>query len=600
MSSTAERPWLKHYPASIAADIEVADDANLAQLLEEAFANYADRVAFHCSGTDLTYRELDRLSMAFAVHLARHGFKRGDRFALMMPNVLQYPIALMGCLRLGLTVVNCNPLYTERELEHQLRDSGAKGIVVIENFASVLAEVIERTEVKHVVVTGLGDRLSWWKGPGLNFLVRHVAKLVPEFRFAAAIRFNAALADGAGGRIEREALTGDDIAFLQYTGGTTGVSKGAILTHRNIVANVMQARSWLFGFQDGARDECVIAALPLYHIFALTACTFVYVTIGAKVVLITNPRDVPAFVRTLARHRFTVVPGVNTLFTALLNHEDFPKLDFSALRYGLGGGMAVQRATAEDWLRVTGKPLIEAYGLTETSPAATINPITNAAYNGSIGLPISSTEVRLRRDDGSFIALDDHESTGEICVRGPQVMHGYYRRPDETAKVLDGQGWLATGDIGRMDGDGFFYIVDRKKDMILVSGFNVYPNEIEGVIAMHPDVLEVAAVGVPDDKSGEVVKVFVVRKDPALTGHRCSRTVAKVLRATRFRSTSSFAMSCQSRTWGRSWGANFVMRKSAAGKRPDTRADARPVAAATGQCRVDEDFAAAFEPRGRS
>ena len=518
MSSTAERPWLKHYPASIAADIEVADDANLAQLLEEAFANYADRVAFHCSGTDLTYRELDRLSMAFAVHLARHGFKRGDRFALMMPNVLQYPIALMGCLRLGLTVVNCNPLYTERELEHQLRDSGAKGIVVIENFASVLAEVIERTEVKHVVVTGLGDRLSWWKGPGLNFLVRHVAKLVPEFRFAAAIRFNAALADGAGGRIEREALTGDDIAFLQYTGGTTGVSKGAILTHRNIVANVMQARSWLFGFQDGARDECVIAALPLYHIFALTACTFVYVTIGAKVVLITNPRDVPAFVRTLARHRFTVVPGVNTLFTALLNHEDFPKLDFSALRYGLGGGMAVQRATAEDWLRVTGKPLIEAYGLTETSPAATINPITNAAYNGSIGLPISSTEVRLRRDDGSFIALDDHESTGEICVRGPQVMQGYYRRPDETAKVLDGQGWLATGDIGRMDGDGFFYIVDRKKDMILVSGFNVYPNEIEGVIAMHPDVLEVAAVGVPDDKSGEVVKVFVVRQDPALTG----------------------------------------------------------------------------------
>lgn len=517
VDATSSKPWLKEYPSSIPAEIDLSAYANLAAMIEESLSKYADRIAFHCSGTDVTYGELDRLSTAFAVHLANHGFKKGDRFALMMPNILQYPIALMGCLRLGLTVVNCNPLYTPRELEHQLKDSGATGILVIENFASVLAEVIDKTDVKHVVVTGLGDRLSWWKGPGLNFLVRHVAKLVPEFKFAAAIRFNAALAEGAGGVIKRDELGRDDIAFLQYTGGTTGVSKGAILTHGNIVANVQQSRAWLFGFQQDDRAECIVAALPLYHIFALTACTFVYVTTGAKVVLITNPRDVPAFVRTLAEHKFSVLPGVNTLFTALMNHEDFAKLDFSSLRYGLGGGMAVQRATAEEWQRVTGTPLIEAYGLTETSPGATINPITSAGYSASIGLPISSTEVRLRLDDGSWVALDDHETAGEICVRGPQVMRGYYNRPDETARVLDADGWLSTGDIGKMDARGFFYIVDRKKDMILVSGFNVYPNEVEGVVAMHPGVLEVAAVGVQDGKSGEVVKVFVVRKDPSLT-----------------------------------------------------------------------------------
>lgn len=517
VDATSSKPWLNEYPSSIPAEIDLSAYANLAAMIEESLSKYADRIAFHCSGTDVTYGELDRLSTAFAVHLANHGFKKGDRFALMMPNILQYPIALMGCLRLGLTVVNCNPLYTPRELEHQLKDSGATGILVIENFASVLAEVIDKTDVKHVVVTGLGDRLSWWKGPGLNFLVRHVAKLVPEFKFAAAIRFNAALAEGAGGVIKRDELGRDDIAFLQYTGGTTGVSKGAILTHGNIVANVQQSRAWLFGFQQDDRAECIVAALPLYHIFALTACTFVYVTTGAKVVLITNPRDVPAFVRTLAEHKFSVLPGVNTLFTALMNHEDFAKLDFSSLRYGLGGGMAVQRATAEEWQRVTGTPLIEAYGLTETSPGATINPITSAGYSASIGLPISSTEVRLRLDDGSWVALDDHETAGEICVRGPQVMRGYYNRPDETARVLDADGWLSTGDIGKMDARGFFYIVDRKKDMILVSGFNVYPNEVEGVVAMHPGVLEVAAVGVQDGKSGEVVKVFVVRKDPSLT-----------------------------------------------------------------------------------
>ena len=515
--SAATKPWLKEYPSSIPAEIDISAYANLAEMIEKALTQYADRVAFHCSGTDITYRELDKLSTAFAVHLAQHGFKKGDRFALMMPNILQYPIALMGCLRLGLTVVNCNPLYTPRELEHQLKDSGAKGILVIENFANVLVEVIDKTEIKHVVVTGLGDRLSWWKGPGLNFLVRHVAKLVPEFKFASAIRFNAALSEGASGALKREVISLDDVAFLQYTGGTTGVSKGAVLTHRNIVANVLQSRAWLFGFQQDDRAECIVAALPLYHIFALTACTFVYVTTGAKVVLITNPRDVPAFVRTLAEHKFTVLPGVNTLFTALMNHEDFGKLDFSTLRYGLGGGMAVQRATAEEWRRVTGTPLIEAYGLTETSPGATINPIGDGGYSASIGLPISSTEVRLRLDDGAWVALNDHEMPGEICVRGPQVMQGYYNRPDETAKVLDAEGWLSTGDIGKMDARGFFYIVDRKKDMILVSGFNVYPNEVEGVVAMHPGVLEVAAVGVPDGKSGEVVKIFIVRKDASLT-----------------------------------------------------------------------------------
>ncbi len=517
MADAVTKPWLKEYPPTIPAEIDFGAYQNLAEMLEEALTKFSDRVAFHCSGTDITYRELDRLSAAFAVHLQKHGFVKGDRFALMMPNVLQYPIALMGCLRLGLTVVNCNPLYTPRELEHQLKDSGAKGILVIENFASVLQEVVDATAVKHVVVTGLGDRLSWWKGPGLNFLVRHVAKLVPEFKFASAIRFNTALSDGAGGALKREHLGHDDIAFLQYTGGTTGVSKGAVLTHRNIIANVMQSRAWLFGFQQDVRDECVVAALPLYHIFALTACTFVYATMGAKVVLITNPRDVPAFVRTLAEHRFTVLPGVNTLFTALMNHEDFAGLDFSSLRYGLGGGMAVQRATAEEWQRVTGTPLIEAYGLTETSPGATINPVTVGGYNASIGLPIPSTEVRLRGDDGQWISLDDYQTPGEICIRGPQVMRGYYNRPDETAKVLDADGWLSTGDIGKMDSRGYFYIVDRKKDMILVSGFNVYPNEVEGVVAMHPGVLEVAAIGVPDGKSGEVVKVFVVRKDPSLT-----------------------------------------------------------------------------------
>lgn len=517
MADAVTKPWLREYPATIPAEIDFSKYSSLAEMLEEALSKFSDRIAFHCSGTDLTYRELDRLSAAFAVHLQKHGFVSGDRFALMMPNILQYPIALMGCLRLGLTVVNCNPLYTPRELEHQLKDSGAKGILVVENFASVLQEVVDSTAVKHVVVTGLGDRLSWWKGPGLNFLVRHVAKLVPEFKFASAIRFNAALTDGASGTLERKILTHDDIAFLQYTGGTTGVSKGAVLTHRNIIANVMQSRAWLFGFQQDERDECVIAALPLYHIFALTACTFVYATMGAKVVLVTNPRDVPAFVRTLAQHRFTVLPGVNTLFTALMSHEDFAALDFSTLRYGLGGGMAVQRATAEEWKRITGTPLIEAYGLTETSPGATINPVTAAGYNASIGLPIPSTDVRLRTDDGQWVSLDDHQTRGEICVRGPQVMRGYYNRPDETAKVLDAEGWLSTGDIGTMDARGFFYIVDRKKDMILVSGFNVYPNEVEGVVAMHAGVFEVAAVGVPDGKSGEVVKIFVVRKDPSLT-----------------------------------------------------------------------------------
>lgn len=517
MADAVIKPWLREYPATIPAEIDFSKYGSLAEMLEEALSKFSDRIAFHCSGTDLTYRELDRLSAAFAVHLQKHGFVSGDRFALMMPNILQYPIALMGCLRLGLTVVNCNPLYTPRELEHQLKDSGAKGILVVENFASVLQEVVDSTAVKHVVVTGLGDRLSWWKGPGLNFLVRHVAKLVPEFKFASAIRFNAALTDGASGTLERKILTHDDIAFLQYTGGTTGVSKGAVLTHRNIIANVMQSRAWLFGFQQDERDECVIAALPLYHIFALTACTFVYATMGAKVVLVTNPRDVPAFVRTLAQHRFTVLPGVNTLFTALMSHEDFAALDFSTLRYGLGGGMAVQRATAEEWKRITGTPLIEAYGLTETSPGATINPVTAAGYNASIGLPIPSTDVRLRTDDGQWVSLDDHQTRGEICVRGPQVMRGYYNRPDETAKVLDAEGWLSTGDIGTMDARGFFYIVDRKKDMILVSGFNVYPNEVEGVVAMHAGVFEVAAVGVPDGKSGEVVKIFVVRKDPSLT-----------------------------------------------------------------------------------
>jgi long-chain acyl-CoA synthetase len=508
-----EKIWLKHYPKNVPAEIDVREYGSVRDVFEESVAKYAARPSFTCMGKSITFAELDHLSRAFGAWLQSSGCKKGARVALMMPNILQYPICLFGILRAGCTVVNVNPLYTARELEHQLMDSGAEVIVVVENFAHTVQEVLGKTKVRKVVVTSIGEQLGF-KGLVVDFVLRHVKKMIPAWSIPHAIRLSAVLANGRRHKLENVPLTHDDIAFLQYTGGTTGVAKGAMLLHRNIVANLLQARAWVKPFLDPNQPEVIITPLPLYHIFSLTANCLTFMTLGAENVLIPNPRDIPGFVKEMAKHKFTAFTGVNTLFNALVNNEDFSKLDFSALRLTLGGGMAVQEAVAEKWQMVTGKPLIEAYGLTETSPAATINPLDLPRYNGSIGLPIPSTEVVLRGDDGQTVQLGQ---PGEICIRGPQVMAGYWQHPDETAKVLDKDGWFATGDIGIMDHQGFIKIVDRKKDMIIVSGFNVYPNEVEGVIAMHPGVVECAAVGVPDEKSGEAVKVFVVRKDPSLT-----------------------------------------------------------------------------------
>ena len=508
-----ERIWLSSYPAGIPAEIDRNEFQSLGELFEKSVVKYADRVAYINMGRALSYGELDRLTRDFGAYCqSALGLKQGARVALMMPNVLQYPIAMFGALRAGYTVVNCNPLYTPRELEHQLRDSGAEAIVVLENFAHVLQEVIARSAVKQVVVTGLGDMLGTLKGSLVNFVVRHLKKMVPPYALPQAVHFKEALARGSGAAFTPAPVGHGDIAFLQYTGGTTGVSKGAMLTHGNIIANLQQANAWLKPSLSTG-PEIIITALPLYHIFALTANCLTYFKIGAANVLITNPRDIPAFVKELRRHRFTTITGVNTLFNALLHDPGFAKLDFRALKISLGGGMAVQKAVADKWKQVTGNTLVEAYGLTETSPAVTINPLGLPAYNGSIGLPISSTEVAIRDDQGADLPLGQ---AGELCVRGPQVMKGYWNRPEETAEVLMADGFLRTGDIAVMDEKGFVRIVDRKKDMILVSGFNVYPNEIEAVVAMHPGVLEVAAVGVPDEHSGEAVKLFVVKRDPNL------------------------------------------------------------------------------------
>jgi long-chain acyl-CoA synthetase len=464
-------------------------------------------------GKSLSFADLDTQSAAFGSWLQSIGCRKGARVALMMPNILQYPVCLFGTLRAGCTVVNVNPLYTARELEHQLTDSGAEVIVVVENFAHVLQEVAGRTPLRQVVVTSIGEMLGL-KGLFVDFALRHVKKMVPEWSLPGAIRLTDALAEGRKRPLERVPLGHDDIAFLQYTGGTTGVAKGAMLLHRNIVANLLQARAWLQPFLDPNQREVIVTPLPLYHIFSLTANCLVFMTLGGENVLIPNPRDIPGLVKEMSRYRFTAFTGVNTLFNALAANDDFARLDFSALRITLGGGTAVQEAVARKWKQVTGVTLVEAYGLTETSPAATINPLDIPDYNGSIGLPISSTEVVLRDDAGANVALGER---GEICIRGPQVMAGYWQRPDETAKVMTPDGFLATGDIGVMDERGYVKIVDRKKDMILVSGFNVYPNEIEAVVAMLGGVLECAAVGVPDAKSGEAVKLFVVKRDAALS-----------------------------------------------------------------------------------
>jgi len=508
-----EKIWLKHYPKGVPAEIDINEYASVRDVFEESVRKYASRKAYTCMGKSITFAELDALSAAFGAWLQANGCKKGARIALMMPNVLQYPICLFGILRAGCTVVNVNPLYTARELEHQLKDSGAEVIVVVENFAHVLQEVIARTKVRQPIVTSIGELLGF-KGLIVDFVLRHVKKMIPAYSLPGSIRLSDTLADGRKRKLENVPLGHDDIAFLQYTGGTTGVAKGAMLLHRNIVANLLQARAWVKPFLKASHQEVIITPLPLYHIFSLTANCLVFMTLGAENVLITNPRDIPGFIKEMAKHRFSAFTGVNTLFNALINKPEFAKLDFSSLQLTLGGGMAVQETVAEKWKDITGKPLIEAYGLTETSPAATINPLDLPSYNGSIGLPIPSTELILRDDAGKEVPLGQ---PGEICIRGPQVMKGYWQHPHETAKVLDAEGWFATGDVGVMDERGYVRIVDRKKDMILVSGFNVYPNEVEGVAVMHPGILECAAVGVPDKKSGEAVRLYVVKKDDNLT-----------------------------------------------------------------------------------
>ncbi|HEX7113941.1 MAG TPA: AMP-binding protein [Steroidobacter sp.] len=505
--------WLKNYPPGVPAEINPDEYRSLTQLLEESCKRFGDLPAFTSFGRTITYAQYDGFARDFAAWLQQTAkLGRGDRIAIMLPNVLQYPIALYGALRAGLTVVNTNPLYTARELEHQLRDSGAKAIVILENFAHTLEEVIGATRLEHVIVTGVGDCLNWPKSTLVNLLVRHVRKQVPRWELPQALRFNSVLEQGAFLPFTPVELDHEDIAFLQYTGGTTGVAKGAMLTHRNMVANVLQAAAWI-GTEARYGKDTIITALPLYHIFALTGNWLVFMRFGANNVLIANPRDFPAFVKELKRHRFSFISGVNTLFNALLHTPGFEEVDFSQLRITLGGGMAVQQSVAEHWKRVTGCVLTQAWGLTETSPAACINPFQLDEFNGSIGLPIPSTEISIRDDAGNELPIGE---VGEICVRGPQVMRGYWNQPEETAKVMF-KDWLRTGDIGRMDSEGYVYIEDRKKDMILVSGFNVYPNEIEAVAATHPGVLEVAAVAQDDEHSGEVVVLFVVRKDPNLT-----------------------------------------------------------------------------------
>ncbi len=509
-----EKIWLQSYQKGVPAEVDLSEFKSLGELFERSVGKYRDRVAYISMGAQITYGELDKLSRDFAAYLQSVlKLPQGARVALMMPNVLQYPICIFGALRAGYVVVNVNPLYTPRELEHQLKDSGAEVIVILENFAVTLEQVVARTAVKHIIVARLGDMLPFPKGAVVNFVVKYVKKMVPAWTLTRAVNFRTALGKGAAAELKAVIVQQEDLAFLQYTGGTTGVSKGAMLLHRNILANLAQAHAWINPAL-GDEQHMVVTALPLYHIFALTANCFTFFKIGASNLLIVNPRDIPGFVGELAKHRFTVITGVNTLFNALLNNDAFCALDFGHLRVTLGGGMAVQKAVAERWKQVTGKPLIEAYGLTETSPAATINPLDIPAYNGAIGVPISSTEVTIRDDAGRDVPLGER---GELCIRGPQVMKGYYNRPEETAKVIMPDGFLLTGDVAVMDEKGFVRIVDRKKDMILVSGFNVYPNEVEDVVAQHAGVLEVAAVGVPHEKSGEVVKIFVVKKDPALT-----------------------------------------------------------------------------------
>ena len=509
-----DKIWLKEYPKGVPAEINPDEYSSLKAVFEDSCRRYAELPAYSNLGVTLSYTDLERMSRTFGAWLQKQaGLKKGDRVAIMMPNLLQYPVVLFGILRCGMVAVNVNPLYTARELEHQLKDSGAQTIVILENFADTLQEILPHVDMKNVITSQIGDLLPFPKRPLVNFVVKYVKKMVPAWRIPGSIPLRAVLAKGGQHTLDEVDVSHEDIAFLQYTGGTTGVAKGAVLTHRNMVANVLQAYAWLSPYLEAGK-ETMITALPLYHIFSLTANCLTFMKIGGHNVLITNPRDMPGFVKELAKVKFTGITGVNTLFNGLLHTSGFAQLDFSALKIALGGGMAVQRAVAAKWKQVTGVTLVEAYGLTETSPAACINPLDLKDYNGSIGLPIPSTDISVRDDDGNELKIGE---VGELCFKGPQVMRGYWKRPDETAKVMSADGWLRTGDVGRIDARGYVYIVDRKKDMILVSGFNVYPNEVEDVMMMHPGVLEVAAVGVEDEHSGEVVKLFVVKKDPSLT-----------------------------------------------------------------------------------
>lgn len=519
MDKYVDKFWLKSYPEGVAPEIDYSQYQSLAQLLEEAFQKYATRNAYACMGKYLTYAEVDQLSRKVGAWLQSKGLEKGARVAIMMPNVLQYPVAIAAILRAGYIVVNVNPLYTPRELEHQLNDSGAEAIFILENFATTLQQVIARTKVKHVVVASMGD-LMGVKGLVVNLVVRHVKKMVPSFSLPGSVPFNSVLSQASSLQLKPVALTPDDTAFLQYTGGTTGVSKGATLSHRNVVANVLQAEAWLApGLNNGPKVEQLVfvCALPLYHIFALTVCGMLGMREGALNLLVPNPRDIAGLIKEMSKYQINTFPAVNTLYNALLNHPDFAKLDFSGYRVCVGGGMAVQKAVADKWKEITGCPIIEGYGLSETSPIACANPCDIKEYSGTIGLPLPSTEIAILDDAGNPVALGQ---AGEIAIRGPQVMRGYWNRDDETAKVMTADGFFKSGDIGIMDERGYTKIVDRKKDMILVSGFNVYPNEVEGVVVQHPGVLECACVGVPDEHAGEVVKIFVVRKDPSLTAEQ--------------------------------------------------------------------------------
>ena len=511
-----ERIWLKQYPAGVPADIDVTHYSSLVELLEESFAKFADRKAFICMDKSISYRDLDEMSRALGAYLQGKGLKQGARVALMMPNVLQYPIATAAVLRAGYAVVNVNPLYTPRELEHQLKDSGAEAIIVLENFATTVQKVIANTAVKHVIIGSMGDLLGL-KGMIVNLVVRRVKKMVPAYSLPGAVLFNDAVTSGRGMKFNKPKISPDDVAFLQYTGGTTGVSKGATLLHRNILANVLQNDAWLqpaLVQPPHVEQLFIVCALPLYHIFALTACYLLAMRAGGVNLLIPNPRDMGGFIKELTKYQVNSFPAVNTLYNGLLHHPEFGKIDFSKLKISNGGGMAVQRPVAEQWKKLTGCSIAEGYGLSETSPTLTCNTADSAEFNGSIGIPVPSTYISIRDDAGNEVPLGE---PGEICAKGPQVMAGYWNRPDETAKVMTPDGYFRTGDIGVMTADGYTKIVDRKKDMILVSGFNVYPNEIEEVIASHPGVLECAVIGVPDAKSGEAVKAFIVKKDPSVT-----------------------------------------------------------------------------------